>query len=407
MQLWKRNLIVLWFANFTVMAGMSLVMPFLPLYIQDLGVTDPEDLATWSGLVFSATFLTAAIFSPIWGAVSDRTGRKLMLLRSSIGMAIVMALMGTVSSVVQLLLLRLAMGIISGFIPAAVALVATNTPKEKVGYALGTLQTGGVSGQIVGPLLGGVLAHFLGFRNVFWVTSALLVVASLIVFFLVKEEFKRPERAATQERVGFQQRVMQLQHLRGVWPVFVVGMLTTFALLMVDPLMSVYITTLVPGSENIALLAGLVTASTGVANILFSPRIGKLGDQIGYKRVITFALCGAGFMYLPQAFVTEPWQLMICRFGLGICMGGLLPQINSLLRALSPAEIQGRIYGYNTSAMFVGNLLGPNVGGFLSGTFGFKTLFFTACGTMLLNMFWLRSMVPDPKQENTPVTAKG
>jgi len=399
MQPWKRNLVVLWFANFTVMAGMSLVMPFLPLYIQSLGVTDQAELTRWAGLVFSATFMTSAIFAPIWGALSDRTGRKVMLLRSALGMSVVMLLMGFTSQVEQLFFLRLAMGVISGFIPAAISLVATNTPKEHVGYALGTLQTGGVSGQIIGPLLGGVLASFMGFKHVFWVTSGMLLIATLIVWFLVREEFKKPaerkEKAETAGRAGF-------KHLLKIWPMLVVSFLITFSIMMVDPLMSVYVSQLAPNAENIALIAGMITACTGLANIIFAPRLGKLGDRIGYKRVLIIALVGAGLMYLPQAFVTEPWQLMLCRFGLGMCMGGLLPQANSLIRSLTPTEIQGRIFGFSTSAMFIGNLLGPNVGGFIGGTFGMTTIFFVAAGTLLLNAVWLSFFVPDTKKDTTP-----
>ncbi|MGB8956785.1 MAG: multidrug efflux MFS transporter [Tumebacillaceae bacterium] len=400
MQLWKRNLIILWFANFTVMAGMSLVMPFLPLYIKSLGVTNTADLTFWSGLVFSGTFMTSAIFAPIWGALSDRTGRKVMLLRSAFGMAIVMALMGFTTSVEQLFFLRMAMGVISGFIPAAISLMATNTPKEHVGYALGTLQTGGVSGQIIGPLIGGVLANLFGFRHVFWVTAGLLLIAALIVMVYVREQFEKPDTAERgknkQGKKGF--GLGELRHLKPVWPLLIVAFLTTGSMLMVDPLMSVYITELVPGAENVALIAGLVTASTGIANIIFSPRLGKLGDRIGYKRVLLVAMCGAGLMYIPQAFVVAPWQLMICRFGLGMCVGGLMPQVNSLIRVLAPKEMQGRIYGYSTSAMFLGNLTGPNVGGFVSGHFGFKFLFFTAACTMLINAIWLRFAVRVPEK---------
>ncbi|MBL0388890.1 MFS transporter [Tumebacillus sp. ITR2] len=407
MQLWKRNLLVLWFANFTVMAGMSLVMPFLPLYIKDLGVTDPEELTKWAGLVFSATFMASAIFAPIWGALSDKTGRKVMLLRSSLGMAVVMALMGFTTDVTQLFFLRLAMGVVSGFIPAAVSLMATNTPKEHVGYALGTLATGGVSGQIIGPLMGGVLANFLGFRHVFLVTAGLLLTATLIVFLLVKEEFKVPAKKADVAANGLTPAkksrlgglVTEIRKLKPVWPMFVVAFLITFSMMMIDPLMSVYVSQLSPNSQNVALLAGMVTASTGLANILFSPRLGKLGDRIGYKRVLLLALCGAALMYLPQAFVTAPWQLMICRFGLGMCMGGLMPQVNSLLRSVAPTEMQGRIFGYSTSAMFIGNLCGPNVGGYIGGHFGISTLFFVSCTFLLVNAVWLRFVVPDPRPE--------
>ncbi|KEO82912.1 MFS transporter [Tumebacillus flagellatus] len=405
MQLWKRNLIVLWFANFTVMAGMSLVMPFLPLYIKDLGVTDPESLTRWAGLVFSATFMASAIFAPIWGALSDKTGRKVMLIRSSLGMAIVMCLMGFTTDVTQLFFLRLAMGVVSGFIPAAVSLMASNTPKEHVGYALGTLATGGVSGQIIGPLLGGVLANFLGFRHVFLVTSGMLLIATGIVFVLVKEEFKKPEpklATDTPKKSRLSGLGAELRSLKPVWPMFVVAFLITFSMMMIDPLMSVYVSQLAPASQNVALLAGMVTASTGVANILFSPRLGRLGDRIGYKRVLLLALCGAALMYLPQAFVTAPWQLMICRFGLGMCMGGLMPQVNSLLRSVAPLEMQGRIFGYSTSAMFIGNLCGPNVGGYIGGHFGISTLFFVSCTFLLVNAIWLRFVVPDPRRELAP-----
>ncbi|ARU62438.1 hypothetical protein CBW65_16850 [Tumebacillus avium] len=404
MQLWKRNLIVLWFANFTVMMGMSLVMPFLPLYIESLGVTDPKELAMWAGLVFSGTFMASAIFAPIWGALSDKTGRKVMLLRSAIGMAVVMALMGFVTSVEQLFALRIGMGIISGFIPAAVALMATNTPKEHVGYALGTLQTGGVSGQIIGPLVGGVLAHFLGFRSVFWFTASLLVVATIIVVVFVKEEFKKPAPAAKRVK-GERRRFEMLDHLKMVWPVLVVSFLITFSMMMIDPMMSIYVSQLAPNAENVALIAGMITACTGIANIIFSPRLGRLGDRVGYKKVLMLAMCGAALFYLPQAFVTAPWQLMVCRFGLGMCIGGLMPQVNSLIRTRVPTELQGRMFGYNTSAMFLGNLCGPNVGGFIGGTFGISSLFFISACTMISNALWLKFAVKDPKEQ--PVAVQG
>ncbi|HEU4962386.1 MAG TPA: MFS transporter [Bacilli bacterium] len=399
MQLWKRNLFILWFAQFSVMAGMSMIMPFLPLYIKSLGVTDPQDLTFWSGLVFSGTFMTSAIFAPIWGALSDRTGRKVMLIRSAAGMSIVMALMGFSTQVEHLFALRIMMGIISGFVPAAISLMASNTPKEHVGYALGTLATGGVTGQIVGPLIGGVLANFLGFREVFWVTAAMLVIATIIVVVFVKEDFKKPDKAALLAKKREKRSLFaEWGNLKNVWPMFIVSFLITFSLMMVDPLMSVYISQLVPKAENIALIAGIVTACTGVANILFSPRLGRLGDRLGYKRILNIALVGAALMYLPQAFVTAPWQLMICRFGLGICLGGLLPQANSLIRELAPTEVQGRIYGYSTSFMFFGNLLGPNVGGFIGGHFGMSFLFYASATTLLINAVWVKFSVPDRLQ---------
>src|SRR5579875_2881850 len=143
---WKRTLAILWVANFCVMAGMSLVIPFLPLYIEELGVHNLPDIERWSGWVFSIQFVTSFIFQPIWGAFADKRGRKIMLLRAGFGMGIMTALMGVVGAPWQLLVLRFINGIFSGFISMSVSLMASVTPEEEAGRALGILQTGNVAG---------------------------------------------------------------------------------------------------------------------------------------------------------------------------------------------------------------------------------------------------------------------
>lgn len=145
---WKRNLIVAWLGCFLTGAAFSLVMPFLPLYVEQLGVTGHSALNMWSGIVFSITFLFSAIASPFWGGLADRKGRKLMLLRSALGMGIVMVLMGLAQNIWQFLILRALLGLLGGFVPNANALIATQVPRNKSGWALGTLSTGGVSGAL-------------------------------------------------------------------------------------------------------------------------------------------------------------------------------------------------------------------------------------------------------------------
>lgn len=151
---WEQNLFVLWFGTFMAGIGFSLVMPFMSLYIDTLGSYTTSQLNFWSGITFSSTFLVTTLISPWWGKLADQKGRKLMLLRASLGMAIVISLMGCVTSVYQLVALRLLQGIFSGYISNATALVATGTPKEKSGQVLGTLATGSVTGTLLGPLLG-------------------------------------------------------------------------------------------------------------------------------------------------------------------------------------------------------------------------------------------------------------
>lgn len=167
--------------------AISQILPFLPLYISQLGVTSHEALSMWSGLTFSVTFLISAIVSPMWGSLADRKGRKLMLLRASLGMAIAILLQAFATNVWQLFLLRGVMGLTSGYIPNAMALVASQVPRERSGWALSTLSTAQISGVIGGPLMGGFIADHVGLRAVFCITAALLVVSFLVTLFLIKE----------------------------------------------------------------------------------------------------------------------------------------------------------------------------------------------------------------------------
>lgn len=151
---WKRNLTIAWIGCFLTGAAFSLVMPFLPLYVEQLGITGHSELNLWSGLVFSITFLFSAIASPFWGGLADRKGRKIMLLRSALGISIVMVLMGLAQNIWQFLLLRALLGLLGGFVPNANALIATQIPRHKSGWALGTL-----SRARLGPLPGGLLVY--------------------------------------------------------------------------------------------------------------------------------------------------------------------------------------------------------------------------------------------------------
>lgn len=386
--MWQRNLAVLWFANFSLMAGMSLVMPFLPLYIQQLGVHGTKATEMWAGLVFASNFVTAALFSPFWGRISDRFGRKPLLLRSAFGIAMITFIMGLVQNVQELLALRLLMGVVAGFIPAAIALVATSTPKERVGYALGILQTGSVSGSIIGPLFGGFLADWVGgLREIFFITTGLNVIAALIVFFLVHENFQPAKNPNPLEKAK-----RGLGALRGQGPLlamFAVTFLLQFSMMNVEPILTLFLKHLDPTTMHLALYSGIVFSVTGFANILASPKLGKLGDRIGQKKILLVSLTGAGLMYLLQFFAQNIPEMIMIRFILGLTFGGLLPSVNVLIRKYAPAHLQGTAYGFNTSAMFVGNFFGPLFGGFVASNFGIRMIFPITTFLFLLNVVWL------------------
>ena len=188
MEFWKKNLWVCWFGVFIVSAGMSQMGPILPLYIAHLGVHGRASISQWSGVVFGINFVSLAIFSPIWGALADKYGRKPMILRASLWLAIIMTCMGFVHNIYQLAGLRILQGALSGFQAAVITLVATQTPRERSGYALGIIYSGRVGGTLLGPLFGGCLSEIVGFRGQFITIGIMDFMAFIALLILVKEQ---------------------------------------------------------------------------------------------------------------------------------------------------------------------------------------------------------------------------
>ncbi|MFD0586635.1 MFS transporter [Paenibacillus sp. GCM10027627] len=389
MEQWKKNLIVLWFGQFLVMAGMTMIIPFLTLYLQfELGLSDPHEIGVWAGVIFAGNFVTAFIFQPIWGKLADRYGRKMMLLRSGFGMAIVMVLMGFATSPWHLLLLRMLNGTISGFNPASIALVSATTPKERMGFAMGTIQSGAMAGTILGPFMGGLLADAVGYRPIFYITGALLFAASLLALFVVKENFDL-EKAASRVQASVMEGFKKISRIPQLMALFGVTFLIQFANMSPMTLIPLYVQELHGSTANLAFLAGFIGSVTGLSNMLASPLLGKLSDRIGAERVLAVSLVGAALAFIPQAMATTVWQLAAARFGLGLFLGGLIPAVNALIRKYTPDGMESRAYSFNSSTLSLGNMVGPITGGALSGYIGLKGLFLLSGALMLANGVWV------------------
>ncbi|MNW29725.1 MFS transporter [Paenibacillus massiliensis] len=387
---WKINLIVLWFGQFLVNAGMTMITPFLSLYLaRDLNVVDEHAIGLWAGFIFAANFLTSFIFQPLWGKLADRYGRKIMLLRSGFGMAIVIGCMGLVTHPWQLLALRLLNGTISGFNPASISLISSTTPKERMGFSMGIMQSGQMAGTILGPLLGGFMADLVGFRPIFYITGGLIFAASLLALFLVKENFSRSE-AAKMPQTSVLEGLKELSHTPQLPALFTVTFLLQFAMISTVTLLPLYVQNLYGTVEGIALVAGFVTAVTGLSNMISSPILGRVSDRVGAHRVLLVALAGTAMMLIPQAFVQSVTQLAAVRFMMGVFMGGLLPSVNALIRSYTPEGMESRAFGFNTSALALGNMLGAVIGGVLSGFIGIEGLFIMSGCMLLVNMVWVR-----------------
>lgn len=388
MEAWKLNLISVWLGCFFTGLAMSQILPFLPLYIEQLGVSGHQSLSIWSGLVFSATFLVSALVSPLWGSLADRKGRKLMLLRASLGMAIVIVLQGMVTHVYQLFALRALMGLTSGYIPNAMALVASQVPRDKSGWALGTLSTGPISGVIVGPLLGGLMADHLGLRVVFFVTAGLMFVSFLITLFLIKERHIEVKKA---DRLSGKAVFQSLPYPALIVTLFISTLMIQLANSSISPILTLFIKGLSGDSGNIAFISGMIAAVPGIAALVSAPRLGRLGDRIGTARILMAALGLTTLLFAIMAWVQTPLQLGILRFLLGFADGALMPAVQTLLLKYSSDQVTGRIFGYNQSFMYLGNVVGPLIGSSVSALMGFRWVFAVTAVLVLINCLLLRS----------------
>src|SRR6202012_5461581 len=373
---WRRNLVICVFGSFTTIVAMTLLLPFLPLYVEQLGVTDHAAIAEWSGIAYGATFFSAALTAPLWGYLADRYGRKLMLIRASLGMAIAMSLIGMAHNVYELVALRLLAGLLGGYASGSTLLVAAQTPKARSGWALGVLSSGIMAGNLVGPLIGGVLPPLIGIRSTFLLAGATIFVTFLGTTFLIREE-KRPRKTGSgKSRGGWS----LISDKRPIIAMLATGMLLMLANMSIEPIITVYVAQLVEPSR-VTFVAGLVMSAAALGSILSSSQLGKLADRLGHWNVITASLAASGLLLIPQAFITEGWQLILLRFLMGLALGGLLPCIASVIRHSVPEVIAGGVLGYSISAQYGGQVIGPLVGGFVGGHVGMRAVFL---GTSLL-----------------------
>ncbi|PYZ99175.1 MFS transporter [Alteribacter lacisalsi] len=370
----KRNLLIMWFANFFVAASATMVLPFLSLYIETFGHYSPDYVQRWSGFVFGITFLVAFLVSPLWGRFGDRFGRKKILLFTGYGIAISIFLMGYVDSVAELFVLRMFMGIVTGFIPTSLALISAQTDKHIAGRVLGTLQMGTVSGGLIGPLMGGAMADAFGFTYTFIITAIVISIATTMVAIGIREQ--RMESAmGRKDRKSMGDVLRLILRSRMLLMVMIISLVVQTANFSIQPQLALYVSSLLT-IENVAFLAGLAFSVTGLGNLVATRFWGKLGDEIGHEKVLLICLVLGAVFFLPQAFVTNIWQLIILRFLFGIQIGGIIPCATAYIRRKVPLDVQGEVLGYNQSFRFLGNVTGPVLGGVIAGYYAISSIFY-------------------------------
>ncbi|WP_213424151.1 MFS transporter [Bhargavaea massiliensis] len=381
MSIQKRNFIIILVTNFLVAGTMTMIMPFLSLYIETFGEHSDAYVQKWAGLIFGATFVSAFIMSPIWGRIGDKYGFKPILMINAFGISAFMFMMGFVDDVYTFLFLRLAMGIVTGFIPTSLAFISSQTAKGQAGKTLGTLQMGSVSGTLFGPALGGLLADSFGFELAFIISSAAIFISALIVAFGIKEQKKeKKDRDHVYSRNTIVRSILNHRLMLNVMIITALIQIGNFS---IQPLLSLYVAELTEASQ-VAFLAGLTFSAAGVGNLLFARKWGQLGDNYGYERVLSVLLLLTFVFMVPQALVTNLSQLIVLRLLFGIAVGGLIPVTTALIRREAPVDIQGEVLGYNTSFRFFGNIVGPMFGGIVSGFIGISSVFYVTAALFLI-----------------------
>jgi len=391
---WRHTLWAMVLIQLVMAMANSMLSPIMPLFLPVLGVHSEAAIDIWAGILNGTTSFVAAFASPLWGQLADRHGRKLMLLRSSLAIGVFTALMGVSVTVWQFFACRALMGVFAGFSSAAIALVASQVPESRLGYSLGWLSTGQLVGSLIGPLLGGVLADMTGsYRIPFYCTAAMIFVTMGLVWFAVHEEFTRTRRGGG-GRAGISSLVA-LVTTPALLALFFVLLMAQFGVRTVQPIVTLYVKEMVGNLPNIATLAGIAFSITGLANVISAPLLGNRSDRIGYRRVLLICLLGGTLMTLPQAFTENYWVFTAERFGVGLFIGGLLPTANALVGRLVSRADRGAVYGMTASAMFMGNSLGPLMGGAIAASFGLRWVFLLTALVMAINLVWVYYKVPE------------
>jgi len=378
---WRRNLFVMWICQFIAMLGMSLVIPFLPLFVRELGITDVNETAKWSGFVFSGPFVLSFFLVPFWGYLGDKYGRKLMVIRAIFGLALAQLFIGFSQNVYQLLAARLVQGAISGFLPASLALISTTTPKEKTGYALGILQTATSAGTVLGPFFGGTLADTIGIRPIFYLVAGICSLSGLLVISLVRENKIQED---TQKKFSVRHNLNYIFQFKQLKILLLLIVIAQTGVGFIQPLFALYVETLNIDKNYLATTAGVLYGIMGIFTVIAAPFWGKLSEKFQPRKLLMTAAIIGSICYASHFFLHNPIPVIIVRAFLGFALGGILPIIYTLVSHNTPLDRRGGILGFASSSQILGNLLGPTLSGLFALQYGVRLGFIISGGIFFL-----------------------
>lgn len=404
---WQKAIIALIFAQLLSACAFGFSAPLTPLYVQYLGVQGEDQIALWSGILTSSAGWTLALTSPLWGAIADRYGRKMMVLRAAFGGMLVVGAMGFVTSVEQLLVLRFLQGMTTGVVVAITALVASITPKQRLGRSLGLLQTALFTGSSLGPFIGGYLADAFGYRMPFYMTGVVLGISGLTVLLFVHEPARKPNPPAAKviapKSTGWWRAFAA--NTRSIATPAMLAMIAILAMVslsqsIISPILPLVIQFMESDSGRVATDSGLILGVTGFTSAIAAVWLGRYSEKWGYQRVLIGCAIGAAIVYIPQTFAATTWQMLTLRGMLGFFLGGLGPVSQAVIAEISPEDKRGTAYGLSNSANSIGYAVGPLLGAGIA-IFNYHAVFLTTAILLFIVGIWVaRLRISESKVES-------
>ena len=392
---WKFTLAIACAAQVCSAAGFSLVFPFLPLYIDSLGSTFSLSTELLAGMVLAVQSITMMVAAPVWGMLADRFGRKKMIMRALFGGALTLALMAFAQSAEQLIIIRAFQGMVSGTVSANNALVAASAPRERVGFAMGTLQLGLWSGVAVGPLIGGLLADMFGYSAPFLVTAVLLVVGGIIISVGVQENFQVPKDPVAIHPRAFIEGWKQILRSSGVGVVLMMRFLVGLARAIILPIAPLFVVSLLASeTANTNTYAGMILAVSSATSTIGAVYLGHLGDRISHRKVLFICSLAAALLYIPQVFVANVWQLLILQGVAGLFAGGMVAAPSALLSRYTDRGAAGAVYGLDNSVWSGSKAIAPMLGAAVAMWFGMRGAFALSAVVFALIALTTWTMLP-------------
>ena len=371
MKNWKIILAILT-ANVVFMsASYTMLIPFLPMYlVRELGVSQSE-VTMWSGVVFSVTFLIGGIFAPVWCKLADTHVKKPMAKRSGLGLALSYLLGGMVTSPEQMVGVRVLQGFAAGLWSVCLAIATSSVPVGKLGMSLGILQSGLTAGNVIGPLIGGVLASMFGMRTSFYLGGAVLFMITLVFWFYIPEP---PGSKASKEEAANEPATALLKNAP-IREALICSGIVQMVILLIQPIISLYVEKLYHGTDNIIFVAGLVFSLVGIASAMTAPFWGRFGQNRGFYLSLALSSVCAGVVMIMQSVPSSLLLFSALNFTVGLFFAGIQPSISAILANKTERTQRGRVFGMLFSAQQFGSMVGPLIGGLIASFLPMNSLF--------------------------------